>query len=171
MSNKQWIRPMSNHDDYMTPKHAWEAIKDYIPRNKVIWEAFYGDGNSGKYLEELGFSVIHEPVDFFKNDFGDIIVSNPPFSQSKAIMDRLYMMDKPFIIIMPSAKINTQYFRQWKNRKLQLIIPRKRIQFIKLVNGKVPKDWTDKCSFDCFYYCYKMNLPSDIIWLDNPSPE
>ena len=57
MSNKQWIRPMSNHDDYMTPKHAWEAIKDYIPRDKVIWEAFYGDGKSGKYLEELGFSV------------------------------------------------------------------------------------------------------------------
>ena len=31
------------HDDYMTPKHAWEAIQEYIPKNKIIWEAFYGD--------------------------------------------------------------------------------------------------------------------------------
>ena len=35
------------HDDYMTPKYAWENIKNYIPKDKVIWEAFYGDGNSG----------------------------------------------------------------------------------------------------------------------------
>ena len=68
------------HDDYMTPKYAWENIKEYIPRDKVIWEAFYGDGKSGKYLEELGFNVIHEQIDFFEEDKGDIIVSNPPFS-------------------------------------------------------------------------------------------
>ena len=30
----------------------------YIPNDKIIWEAFYGDGKSGKYLEELGFNVI-----------------------------------------------------------------------------------------------------------------
>ena len=37
-----------NHDDYMTPKTAWNNIKQYIPKNKVIWEAFYGDGKSGE---------------------------------------------------------------------------------------------------------------------------
>ncbi len=67
------------HDDYMTPKYAWEWIVDYIPKNKIIWESFYGDGDSGKYLTALGFNVIHEPIDFFTNDKGDIIVSNPPF--------------------------------------------------------------------------------------------
>ena len=45
--------------------------------------------------------------------------------------------------------------------KLQIIIPRKRIQFIK--NGN---ELQNKCNFDCFYYCYKMNLERDIIWLD-----
>jgi hypothetical protein len=56
------------HDDYMTPKYAWENIKEYIPKNKVIWEAFYGDGKSGQYLHELGFPIIHQPVDFFENN-------------------------------------------------------------------------------------------------------
>ena len=58
-------KTFSNHSDYMTPKSAWTAISHLIPKDKLIWEAFYGDGNSGKYLTELGFDVIHEEVDFF----------------------------------------------------------------------------------------------------------
>jgi hypothetical protein len=155
------------HDDYMTPKHAWEDIKKYIPKDKVIWEAFYGDGESGKYLTEMGFNVIHEQVDFFDNDLGDVIVSNPPFSHSKEVMIRLKQLDKPFIIIMPSSKINTSYFRSnFMNQGLQIIIPRKRIHFQKLVDGKVPDKWKNACNFDCFYYCYKIGLEKDIIWLD-----
>jgi hypothetical protein len=154
------------HDDYMTPKYAWENIEQYIPKDKVIWEAFYGDGESGNHLRELGFNVIHEPIDFFENNKGDIIVSNPPFSQSKQVMDRLYELDKPFVIIFPSSKINTQYFRKWKDKALQIIIPRKRIHFDKKVEGETPKDYKSSCNFDCFYYCYKMNLPKDIIWLE-----
>ena len=51
------------HDDYMTPKYAWDNIRHLIPVDKVIWEPFYGDGKSGEYLRELGFEVIHEPID------------------------------------------------------------------------------------------------------------
>lgn len=156
------------HDDYMTPKYAWEHIKDYIPTDKVIWEAFYGDGDSGKYLTELGFTTIHEPIDFFESDRGDIIVSNPPFSKSKEVLTRLKELNKPFIIIFPSSKINTQYMRGlFKDTpdKMQIIIPRKRIHFIKKINGKTPDKWKNACNFDCFYYCWKMNLPRDIIWL------
>jgi hypothetical protein len=150
----------------MTPKSAWEAIKDYIPKNKIIWEAFYGNGDSGKYLEELGFNTIHENVDFYENNLGDIIVSNPPFSDCKQIMERLSQLDKPFILIMPSSKINTSYFRNnFMNKKIQIMIPKKRIQFIKLVNGKIPDDYKSGCNFDCFYYCYKIGLKNDITWL------
>jgi hypothetical protein len=155
------------HDDYMTPKYAWENIKQYIPTDKIIWEAFYGDGSSGTYLKELGFNVIHEPVDFFENDLGEIIVSNSPFSKTKEIMKRLLELDKPFIMILPSSKINTSYFREWKDKGLQIIIPRKRIHFEKLVDGKPVEGWKNACNFDCFYYCYKINLEKDIIWLDN----
>ena len=154
------------HDDYMTPKPAWEAVAEYIPQDKTIWEAFYGDGESGKYLTELGFNVIHEPVDFFENNLGDMIVSNPPFSQSKQVMNRLLELDKPFMLIFPQNKINTSYFRQWKDKNIQIIIPRKRIQFIKKVDGETPKKWKSDCNFNCFYYCYKMNLPKDITWLE-----
>jgi hypothetical protein len=156
------------HDDYMTPKYAWENIMNYIPKKK-IWEAFYGDGKSGRYLTELGFDTIHEPLDFFTNDLGDVIVSNPPFSLSREVMTRLRALNKPFIIIFPSSKINTQYMRNlFKDAedKLQIIIPKSRIHFEKQIDGKTPDKWRNACNFDCFYYCYKINLPRDIIWLD-----
>lgn len=156
------------HDDYMTPKYAWENIKQYIPKDKVIWEAFYGDGKSGQYLKELKFNVIHEEIDFFTENRGDLVVSNPPFTKVKEVLTRLKELNKPFILIMPSSKINTQYVRNlFKDTedKLQIIIPRKRIQFIKQVDGETPEDYKSKCNFDCFYYCWKINLPRDIVWL------
>tara|TARA_R100000231_G_C5236768_1_gene138431 strand:+ start:34 stop:606 length:573 start_codon:yes stop_codon:yes gene_type:complete len=161
---------MEKHDDYMSPAYVYQNIKNYIPKDKVIWEAFYGDGYSGKVLKEMGFDVIHEPVDFFSNDLGEVVVSNPPFSKAKEVLQRLKELQKPFILVMPCSKINTQYFRgMFANDPdpIQIIIPRKRIHFKKLINGEEVEGWKNACCFDCFYYCWKMNLPRDIVWLTN----
>tara|TARA_R110000744_G_scaffold377054_1_gene491765 strand:+ start:365 stop:850 length:486 start_codon:yes stop_codon:yes gene_type:complete len=152
------------HDDYMTPKSAWEAIDEFIPKDKVIWEAFKGDGKSGEYLTELGCEVIHNDNDFFQSNEGEVIITNPAFSIVKDIIPRLVELDKPFILLMPVSKIATQYFKPFMN-KIQIIIPDKRIEFVKLVDGKEVKS-KSRCAFDCFYYCYKMNLDRDIIWLE-----
>ena len=160
-NNQSFIK----HDDYMTPKSAWQDVIDYIPKDEEIWEAFYGDGCSGKDLDELGLKVVHEPVDFFENDLGDIVVSNPPFSKIPEILERLVELEKPFMLIMPSSKINTQYFRAVLKDQIQIIIPKKRIQFKKITEDTESLT-KSSCNFDCFYYCYKMNLPKDIIWLE-----
>jgi hypothetical protein len=154
-------------DDYATPKEAWEAVETFIPKDKTLWEAFYCDGESGNHLRDLGFKTIHENIDFYDHDLGDMVVSNPPFSDCKNVLKRLAELDKPFMLIMPSSKINTSYVREnFMNKGLQIIIPRKRIQFIKVVDGQMPKDFKSHCNFDCFYYCYRMNLDRDIVWLD-----
>ncbi len=163
-------KTFTKHDDYMTPKHAWEDIKEFIPEEyNKIYEPFYGDGTSGKILKEIlpNHQIIHYEGDFYElcNVYNyDMILSNPPFSDAKNIMPKMFELDKPFILLMPSSKINTSYFRQWKDKKIQIIIPRRRIHFIKLVDGKVVP--SKGANFDCFYYCYKMNLPKDIVWLD-----
>jgi len=162
-------KTFQKHDDYMTPKEAWGNIKDWIPKNHTIWEPFYGDGKSGEYLKELGFTVIHEPnMDFFENNKGDIIVSNPPFSKTEKVLNKLKEINKPFIIILPVSKMNTQYFRKLfkDDNNLKLIIPKNRIHFNKTVNGKTPDKWRKACNFDCNYYCYKIDtLPNQINWL------
>lgn len=159
-------KTFTKHDDYMTPRSAWENIQHLIPKDTVLWEAFYGNGQSQQYLQELGFTVEGGPdEDFFQHNKGEIIVTNPPFTIIPAILERLIEIDKPFILIMPSSKINTQYFRKtMAGRKIQIILPRRRIQFEKIVDGK--KVDSNQCNFDCFYYCYKINLERDITYLD-----
>tara|TARA_R110002110_G_scaffold59424_5_gene168123 strand:+ start:931 stop:1440 length:510 start_codon:yes stop_codon:yes gene_type:complete len=158
------------HDDYMTPKTAWESIKHLIPSDKIIWESAYGDGNSGKYLNDLDFNVIHKPIDYFNDepDEWDIQITNPPFTMKKEWFKRAKEFGKPFIILSPSSMINTKYIRELfsnEKEKLKILIPRQRIQFIKLVNGKIPEDFKPRCNFDCFYYCWKIDLQRDITWL------
>ena len=154
------------HDDFRTPKSAWESIAHLLPKDKVIWEPFYGDGKSGEYLEELGFEVIHNQyVDFFKFNLGDIVVSNPPYSCVRQILEKLvYEDDKPFVLLMPVAKLHTQYFQKIMNDKdIQLVVPAKRIAFIKIVNGE---EFDPKPLMDCYFYCYKMNLPKELSMKD-----
>ena len=146
-------------DEYMTPKHAWEDIAQFIPRDgRVLWEPFYGDGASGAHLRELGFTVVHQPLeDFFACEHGDIVVSNPPFSLKRQVLERLVKLQKPFVLLMPAQTLHTLYIRSVEG--LQIIVPRKRIQF-----GKEGKQ-TNKCNFDCLYFCWRMGLPRDITLL------
>ena len=164
---------IKKYDDYMTPKYAWENISHLIPKDKVIWEAFKGNGDSASYLRELGFNVVSYDEDFFENNRGDIIVTNLPFSKKKEVFKRLKELNKPFIVISPTEMITTQYFKAlFKNEKLQIIIPRSRIHFTKLdkegnilnidEKGRIKK----QCNFNCFYYCWKINLDNDITFLE-----
>ena len=146
-------------DDYMTPKATWETIKHLIPTDKVIWEAFYGDGKSGVFLRELGFQVIHEPIDFFKENRGDIIVSNPPFSKKMEVLRRLKELDKPFILLLPASTLGTKTLQELYGKDIQVIVPKGRINYIK--SGKQ----TTGVWFASFFYCYKMKLPRDLLFL------
>ena len=74
------------------------------------------------------------------------------------------VIQKPFIMILPCQKMCYQYFKSFgkDNKELQIIIPKKRINF-----NYEGKDESKKSSanFDCFYYCWKMNLENDITFL------
>ena len=83
------------NDNYATNKKGWEIIKQYIPIDKKIWSPFYCDGKQKEYFKELGFDIIHEDEYFFKNNKGDIIIDNPPFSKFKDVCIRLKELDKP----------------------------------------------------------------------------
>jgi hypothetical protein len=101
----------TKNDKWGTPNWVWDELKPHIPKDKIIWEPFYLNGKSGEYLRELGFDVIHEDEDFFENNKGDIIISNPPFSIKKLILKRLKELDKPFILLLPIETLTTKYFK------------------------------------------------------------
>jgi hypothetical protein len=148
-------------DNYMTNKIEWERIKEYIPTDKKIWSPFYGDGKQKEYFKEMGYDIIHEDEDFFENNKGDIIIDNPPFSKKKEIFTRLKELEKPFILICPSMLLSYKYFQELFKNHIQIIIPSKRINFRHLNSNK--KKYSPP--FASFYFCYKMNLDKDLIFI------
>lgn len=181
-TNKKVISS-SKGDKYSTPKYAWEQVAHLIPKDKVLWEPF-NDGSekslqASKDLQSLGFHVISKPYneqtgenDFFTSNYGDIVVTNPPFSIKKKVLFRLYDLDKPFMLIVPTSTINNQYYKKFREHT-QVIIPPKRINFNNF-NEQLPssnshpkyKSKESNACFDCMYLCWKMNLPKDLIFLE-----
>ena len=149
-------------DNYATDKKGWEIIKEYIPKDKVIWSPFYCDGKQKEYFNDMGFDIIHEDEDFFENNKGDIIIDNPPFSKMKDICIRLKELDKPFILVAFSKVMLMKWFQKLFKEHLQVIIPFTRPTFTHLIHPK--KGYTPP--YGVMYYCYKMNLPKDLIFID-----
>tara|TARA_R110002110_G_scaffold147561_2_gene338118 strand:+ start:57 stop:530 length:474 start_codon:yes stop_codon:yes gene_type:complete len=151
----------NDSDNYTTDKNGWEIIKDYIPNDKEIWSPFYSDGKQKEYFKEMGYDIIHQDEDFFKESKGDIIVDNPPFSKFKAVCIRLKELDKPFILICPVRTLQLKHFQKHFKDHLQIIIPFQRPTFTHLINPK--KGYTPP--FGVMYFCYKMNLEKDLIFI------
>ena len=62
-------------------------------------------------------------------------------------------LGKPFVVIMPCSTLTTRYFQDLF-QDIQVIVPRSRIQFRKMVDGvEVP---SGRCSFDCLYFCWRL---------------
>ena len=49
--------------------------------------------------------------------------------------------------------------------EIQILIPKTRIHFDKLIDGKPVEGFISSSPFDCFYYCYKMNFDNNMVWL------
>ena len=155
-------------DDYDTPQYVWDMILKYLNLDKsaIIYDPFFNTGKSKQYLNQLGYNnVIHEKKDFFanyQNKKYDILISNPPFSTKQKILKILYELNKPFILILPTSIISKLYVKNIFGDdidKIQYIVPAKRLQFE--VNGYNQK----RTPFDCIYFCYRIFLKRDIIYL------
>ena len=109
----------------------------------------------------MDLDIIHEDEDFFENNKGDIVIDNPPFSKKKEVLLRLKELDKPFILIINSMMLSYKYFQELFKDDIQVIIPQTRIKFRHL--NSTNNNYTPP--YASFYFCYKMNLDKDLIFI------
>ena len=155
-------------DEYYTPTKVWDDIKQYISSDKVIFEAFYGEGHTFNYFKDNGYNVIGKKgLDFFSDEGMsmlkkcDCVISNPPYSKKYKILKTLVENDVPFILTMPLSAINTLAFLNAFDNKMDdvsIIMPRGRIKYI--YKGSI----ANSPSFESCYVSYKM-LKEKLIFL------
>ena len=103
----------SKGDEVYTPFYAVKPILEYIPKDKTVWCPFDKEWSAfvQSFVErgnKVIFSHIENGEDFFfyePKEHYDLIVSNPPFSKKDEVLKRLYELDKPFAVLLPTNSI------------------------------------------------------------------
>jgi len=164
--NKQmdkWLATgkFNEKDEYYTPRILVDAIIPFIPTDKIIWCPF--DTSDSEFviaLKENGNSVIHSHIwegkDFFnyEPDHYDMIISNPPFTRKLDVLKRLYVLDKPFGMVLGLPILNYQEIGNFfLDKELQLLIVDKKVSF----DGNT-------ASFNNSFFCYRL-LPKDLMFV------
>lgn len=132
-------------DEVYTPFYAVDPLIEFIEcfkvRNKLdkitIWCPF--DEEWSAFVQEFksrNYDVIATSLaggqDFFTympTESFDLIISNPPFSKKDKVLDRLYVINKPFAILLPINSLQSQ--DRYKNFKqgVELLVFDKRIDY------------------------------------------
>ncbi len=141
----------SKNDEAYTPRYAVEIILPYLKPQSTIWCPF--DKDYSEYVrvfKENGFNVINTHIDdggdFFKIEVPkcDYIISNPPYSNKRAVLRRLNQIGIPYAMFLPITLLNDDYSSELDG--IQFLIPSKRTEFKKI--GK-----TSRIPFKCAYFC------------------
>ena len=160
MINSSFIHAYEKRDEYYTPKILVEAIVPYIPTWATVWCPF--DTENSEFVlafRARGNTVIHshlkDGLNFFEYEPEqyDYIVSNPPFTKKLEVLERLYLLNKPFAMLLPLPMLNYQEVGNFFiDKKVELLI----------VDKKVSYDGNTS-SFNTSYFC-KAILPRELIF-------
>ena len=149
-------------DEWYTPPNAIYPILKYIRKGSIVWCPFDLDvSNFVQILKEYGCQVINTHIDknqdFFKLAVPecDYIISNPPYSLRNKILERLFKIDKPFLMLMNTnglfdSKIRWDLFNQ---NNFTLIYLSGRVNYMK-EQGVVEKSAPP---FQSAYVCHNIS--------------
>lgn len=169
------------HDDYYTPESAWSKLEpafSHLAPGIKVWEACMLGADKSKspeyiknaltnYVQEVRYDTEMDCLTQQPDDY-DMIITNIPFDKEKKIpiLKRFVELDKPFVTLLNSCNLYSNYFREIFKDKLQyvqVIHPKGKINYDKLVSGELIE--TKNCSFYSVYLCYKMNIPNEYLYL------
>ena len=131
---------INKSDEFYTLEYAIKPLLKYIPSDKTIWCPFdKEESNYVKLLRENGNTVINGHIEEGKNFFEyepqnyDYIVSNPPYSLREPILERLFLLGKPFAMLINEAGLfdSKKRYELLKNNRFEIMVFDKRIDYIK----------------------------------------
>ena len=179
--NKGWLTcdRTTKGDEVYTPFYAVEPLLKYLKPNSKIWCPFDKDWSAFKQLlEENGHTVfntfletnedgteygnffeIYDDLEMHREERFDYIISNPPFSTKDDVLEALYELDIPFMILLPMNSLQGKNRYKYFKNGVQLLCFDARIDYHTNNNFK---EYTKGNHFASAYFC-KGVLPKDLI--------
>jgi len=157
---------LHNFNDMYTPPEAILSIIEFLPKDKIYWEACYGLGHLAKELQSYGLNVVgNKKIDCLieEPENWDIFITNPPFNGNKKFFKRATQLKKPFVFLCRLEHIGgVEAKRLFKDLDIQIVIPEKRINYItpKMMNGEK----VGGSPFHSIWVTHGLNLPKQIIY-------
>lgn len=158
---------LANFNEMYTPDIALEYIKEFLPKDKIYWEACYWLWHLAKALEIRWFKVVwNKDIDCLlqePQEKWDIWFTNPPFKWNKKFIKRALELWKPFISLQRLEHLWwVDAMNYFNDDNIQIIIPENRINYITPKIMRWEKTWW--ATFHSVFICYKINLPNKLIY-------
>jgi len=162
----------SQNDEFYTPEYAIYPILNYLDKQKfkTIWCPFdTEDSLFVKIFRKEGFNVIATHIengqDFFKIPIGnlplcDVIISNPPYSLKSEVLEKLFLIGKPFAMLVGVVGLfeSKRRFEMFKGNDFEIMYLNKRVAFFKDFSEQKP---SLNPPFSSVYLCSQL-LPKQI---------
>ena len=145
-------------NEQYTPYYAVELIIPYIQhfKDKIIWCPCDKDESEFvKVLRENGFTVVNSHIDYGQDFFKyepekfDVILTNPPYENKRAFIERAESFNKPYAFLLPATIINDSILNDIYGdmSEMTCLIPDKRIRFFNNAKGEVGTQPTFKAAY------------------------
>lgn len=154
-----------NDERYTKKEGVLPLLKFLKPfKNKVVWCPFdTSESEFVKVFTENGFQVTYSHIDYGQDFFSyepknwDVLISNPPFTNKKGIVERALSFNKPFALLLPITWLNDAAPAQlFKDRNFQILSFDRRMTFKNSPKGK-------QINFLAAYFCVDF-LPKHFIF-------
>lgn len=164
---KPTMKNPNHNSDMQTPGWALDPLIPYINPVWEIWEPAAGSGNLVRAMKSAGFRAygtdISQGHDFFEcfRDFAyDAIITNPPYDQKDRWIGRMYLIGKPFALLLPIEALGGK-FRQamYRESGLQVVFFDRRVNF-EVPSGK-NAPW-----FPVAWFTWGFDLPKDMVFVE-----
>lgn len=137
----------SKNDEFYTPEYAILPLLKYIDNKLIVWCPFDTEqSNIVKMLRDNGNEVIHTHIDsgddffFIEPDKYDVIISNPPYSLKNEVLERLFLLNKPFAMLLGVAGLfeSERRFSLFEKYPSEIMWLSKRVSYFKNFNDPKP---------------------------------
>lgn len=156
-----WETGSIHGDEYYTLREDAEIIADNLIQMPLkVWMPFNDtDSEFKSALADRGYDVIATDGDFFTTEPPSgvqCIISNPPFSKKKEVMERIKSLDLRFALILPF---------QWLNDGVPLEYGHQVMFFRQRMHFNTPQGCLNKPRANCFVLSDGL-LKSNLTFID-----